>query len=349
MSNNRALRIGGACAFWGDSNQGVTQLVERGEVDVLVFDYLAELTMSLLAAARTRDPEMGYAGDFITAVAPHLKTIAARGIKLLSNAGGIHPQACARALAKAASAAGVSLHIAVIEGDDLLPAETTLRAADVRELDTGEPLPERLTSINAYLGAAPVVAALRAGADVVITGRCADSALALAALAHHFDWSFTDYDKLAAGSLVGHILECSTQTTGGLFSDWWRVPGWDDMGYPIATCEADGSFTVGKPAGTGGLVTPLSVAEQMLCEVGDPAQYLLPDVTADLTAVTLTQAGPDLVRVAGARGRAPTPHYKVSAIRPDGYRLATTLTSWASMPPRWGSARPRPSCNAAAA
>ena len=326
MTDPRPLRIGGACAFWGDSNHGVEQLVRHGAVDVLVFDYLAELTMSILASARVRNPDAGYATDFVVAVAPLLQTIAARGIKLLSNAGGINPQACARALRKAAEAAGVRLRIAVVEGDDLMPGLAAIRAAGVRDLDAGTPLPAQLTSLNAYLGAAPVVSALRAGADVVITGRCADSALALAALVHHFDWSFDDHDRLAAGSLVGHILECSTQATGGLFTDWWRVPGWDDMGFPIAECAADGSFVVSKPAGTGGLITPLSVGEQMLYEVTDPANYLLPDVNADFTAVTLSQEGPDAVRVRGARGRPPPPTCKVSGIWADGYRLATTLT-----------------------
>ncbi len=325
-SNNKTLRIGGACAFWGDSNHGVDQLIEHGNADVLVFDYLAELTLSIMASAKSRKPEMGYATDFVKAVGPHLKALAERRTVLLSNAGGMNPQACAQALRQAAQAAGVPLRIAVVEGDDLLPQREAVHAAGVREVFSDAPLPEGLTSMNAYLGAFPVVEALRRGADVVITGRCVDSALALAALIHHFGWGPQDYDKLAAGSLIGHILECTTQTTGGLFTDWWKVPGWDNMGYPVAECEADGSFVLSKPEGTGGLITPLVVSEQMLYEVTDPANYLLPDVTCDLTAVTLEQVGTNRVRIRGARGRAPTPTYKVSGTWLDGYRLSTTLT-----------------------
>ena len=320
------LRIGGASAFWGDSNEGVVQLVERGDVDVLVFDYLAELTMSIMAAARAKNPELGYATDFVAALVPVLARIRERGIKVLSNAGGINPQACARALRQAAQAAGVPLRIAVVEGDDLLPRQHEVQAAGVREMWTGAPMPAGLTSMNVYLGAFPVVAALERGADVVITGRCVDSALSLAALVHRFGWKADDWDRLAAGSLVGHILECTTQTTGGLYTDWWRVPGWDDMGYPIAECSADGAFLLSKPPGTGGLILPTVAAEQMLYEVTDPANYLLPDVACDFTGVTIEPAGENVVRIAGARGRAPTPTCKVSGTWIDGHRMSTTLT-----------------------
>lgn len=326
MSTRNTLRIGGASAFWGDSNEAVAQLVGRGEVDVLVFDYLAELTLSIMAAARARNPEMGYATDFVAALEPVLGEIARRGIKVLSNAGGINPQACARALRKAAEAAGVTLRIAVVEGDDLIAGYDEVRAAGIREMFSGAPLPAKFTSINAYLGAFPVAAALARGADVVITGRCVDSALSLAALVHRFGWQPTDFDRLAAGTLVGHILECSTQVTGGLYTDWWRVPGWSDMGYPIAECEADGSFVLSKPEGTGGLILPTVAAEQMLYEVTDPANYLMPDVSCDFTSVTIDPCGDNRVRIAGARGRAPTPHYKVSGTWVDGHRLSTTLT-----------------------
>ncbi len=324
--NSQNLRIGGASAFWGDSNRGVEQLVRHGNVDVLVFDYLAELTLSIMASAKSKNPEMGYATDFVTALTPVLKDIQQRGTKVLSNAGGMNAQSCAAALRKAADAAGVALKIAVIEGDDLLPVQAQIQAEGVREMFSGASMPGGFTSMNAYLGAFPIVEALRQGADVVITGRCADSALALAALVHHFGWTAQDYDRLSAGSLVGHILECTLQVTGGLYTDWWRVPGWDDMGYPIAECEASGEFVLSKPPGTGGLIEPLVVAEQMLYEVTDPANYLLPDVACDFTGVQLTQEGPNQVRVRGARGRAPTPTYKVSGTWLDGYRLSTTLT-----------------------
>jgi hypothetical protein len=325
-SGPSALRIGGASAFWGDSNAGVAQLVRGGDVDVLVFDYLAELTMSLLQRARSKDPGAGYAGDFIAAVTPMLAEIEQQGIKLLSNAGAMNPQACALALRKAADAAGVSLRIAVVQGDDLMPDHAAVAGAGIREMFSGAPFPASITSMNAYLGALPVSRALAMGADVVITGRCVDSALALGALMHHFGWSTNDYDRLAAGSLVGHILECTTQTTGGLYTDWWRVPGWENMGFPIAECHSDGSFYLGKPPGTGGLIEAAVVAEQMLYEIADPARYFLPDVTCDFTGVTIEQAGSNRVLLQGARGQAPTDTYKVSATMSDGYRLSTTLT-----------------------
>jgi hypothetical protein len=336
MASNPSLRIGGACAFWGDSNKAVEQLVRRGNVDVLVFDYLAELTLSIMASARAKNPELGYATDFITAVTPVLKEIKERKTVLLSNAGGMNPQSCARALRKAAAAAGVSLRIAVIEGDDLLPQQAEVQAAGVKEAFSEAPLPAVLSSMNAYLGAMPVVAALQSGAEVVITGRCVDSALALAALIHKFGWSATDYDRLAAGSLVGHILECTTQATGGLFTDWWKVRGWEDMGYPIAECEEDGSFVLSKPEGTGGLIQPLVVSEQMLYEITDPANYLLPDVRCDFTGVTISSVGENMVRLTGARGAAPTATYKVSATWLDGYRLSTTLTFVGANAPEMG-------------
>ncbi|GAA5235063.1 DUF1446 domain-containing protein [Verticiella sediminum] len=320
------MRIGGASAFWGDSNAGVAQLVRQGEIDVLVFDYLAELTMSLLQRARSKNPSSGYAGDFVAAVKPLLPEIAQRGIKLLSNAGGMNPQACAQALRQAAQDAGVALRIAVVQGDDLTPKHEAIVQAGVTEMGSGAPLPDTIASMNAYLGALPVMLALENGADVVITGRCVDSALSLGALAHHFGWRSDDYDRLAAGSLVGHILECTTQVTGGLFTDWWRVPGWENMGFPIAECAEDGSFVLTKPPGTGGLIEPAVVSEQMLYEIGDPARYLLPDVTCDFTGVSMEQVGPDRVRLSGARGRPPTDRYKVSATWSDGYRVSSTLT-----------------------
>ena len=294
---------------------------------MLVFDYLAELTMSLLQRARSKNPQAGYAGDFIDAVSPHLAQIAQRKIKLLSNAGGMNPQACADALQKAAAAANVKLRIAVVLGDDLMAMKDELIAAATTEMSSGAPFPAKVASMNAYLGALPIVEALRMGADVVITGRCVDSAVTLAALIHHFNWPETDYDLLAAGSLVGHILECSTQATGGLHTDWWHVAqGWDNMGFPVAQCDADGSFVLCKPPGTGGWITPASVTEQMLYEVGDPGRYVLPDVVCDLTGVTMTQAGDNQVRIRGARGSAPTGTYKVSATAANGFRLSSTLT-----------------------
>ncbi|MBU4611139.1 DUF1446 domain-containing protein [Achromobacter sp. GG226] len=322
-----SIRIGGASGFWGDSSVGAPQLVREGRIDFLVFDYLAELTMSLLAGARRRNPALGYATDFVdVAMRSVLSEVAAQGIRVISNAGGVNPQACAQALRALADEAGISLRIAVVEGDDVLAALPALRDEGVRNVQTGGDLPADVLTANAYLGALPIRAALDAGAQVVITGRCVDSAVTLGALMHAFDWTATDYDRLAQGSLAGHILECGCQATGGLFTDWRSVPGWDNIGYPIVECTADGSFVVTKPEGTGGLVSPATVGEQILYEIGDPARYLLPDVICDFTDVTLTQAGQDQVRVSGARGLAPTASYKVSATYLDGFRANARLS-----------------------
>jgi hypothetical protein len=320
------VRIGCASAFWGDTSAGAEQLVRRGDIDFLVFDYLAEITMSLLARARVRKPELGYVPDFIDALAPLLQEIKQRDLRIVSNAGGINPHAAAAALRGRAAEAGIALHIAVVTGDDLTDRTEEIRVAGVKEMFCGAPMPEKLTTMNAYLGAQPIATALDRGADVVITGRCVDSAVVLGPLVHAFGWSWTDYDRLAQGSLAGHLLECAAQVTGGLFTDWRDVPGWDDMGMPIAECGADGSFVVSKPSGTGGLVSPLSVGEQMLYEIGDPGSYILPEVVCDFRALTMTSCGPDQVRVAGAHGRAPTPTLKVSATWHDGYRVMGTLT-----------------------
>lgn len=316
---NKTIRIAGASGAWGDSPMAVPQLLGAG-VDYLMMDFLAEVTMSLLAKARLKDPAAGFPPDVIAYLKPHLATIARQGVKVVTNGGGVNPVACKEALEAACREQGVQLRIAAVEGDDLLPLAQALREEGVREWVSGAPLPERLLTANAYLGALPIAAALAAGADVVITGRCADSALALGILAHEFGWSWDDYDRLATGSLVGHFLECGPQVTGGVFTDWESVPGWHDIGYPIAECQADGRFAITKPEGTGGMVTPQTLAEQALYEVGDPAAYVLPDVVADFSELRLAQAGPDRVEVTGARGRAPTSQYKVSATWQDGYR-----------------------------
>ena len=322
----RPLRIGCAGGFWGDTEAGAAQLVRHGDIDVLVFDCLAEITMALLARARAKDPTAGYTPDFVRTVAALGSEIRDRGIRVLSNAGGINPGACADALRQALRAQGVDLKIAVVEGDDLSAQADALRAAGTTEMFSGAPMPARLLSINAYLGAQPLVAALAAGADIVITGRVVDSAVTLAPLVHAFGWAWDDWDRLALGSLAGHVIECGTQCTGGLFTDWEQVPGWDDMGFPVVECGADGqSFIVTKPPGTGGLVTPATVAEQVLYEIGDPRDYRLPDVRCDFTRVRLEADGPDRVRVSHALGRPAPPTLKVSATYADGWRLLGTL------------------------
>lgn len=314
------LRIGSASGFWGDTEFSAAQLIEHGNIDVLVFDYLAEITMSLLSRVKAKDPAQGYAPDFISTMRPLLKVLKARGIKVIANAGGVNPSACRAALVAAAQAEGVDLKIAAVLGNDLMPQVEALRSAQTTEMFSGAPFPQKVMSTNAYLGAFPIAAALSAGADIVVTGRCVDSAVTLGPLIHAFGWSSTDFDRLAQGSLAGHLIECGTQTTGGNYTDWESVPGWDDMGFPIAECRADGSFVVTKPEGTGGLVCPSTVGEQMLYEIGDPRAYILPDVVCDFTGVTLTQVGPDQVEVKGARGRAPTDQAKVSVTYADGFR-----------------------------
>jgi hypothetical protein len=323
----RVVRIGGASGFWGDSSVGAPQLVRHGDIDYLVFDYLAELTMSILASARLKNADLGYATDFVTVtIRTILREAVEKGIRIVSNAGGVNPQACATAVAAIAAEQGLQVRIGVVEGDDVMPLVPDLRSSDVREIQSNAFLPEQLVSANAYLGALPIKRALDEGADIVITGRCVDSAVTLGVLMHEFHWMASDYDRLAQGTVAGHILECGCQATGGLHTDWDKVPGWSNIGYPVATCRADGSFTVSKPPGTGGLVSAATVSEQLLYEIGDPRSYIVPDVICDLTQITITSSGQDEVDVRGARGRAPTPYYKVSSTYLDGFGCTAQMT-----------------------
>lgn len=323
-----SIRIGGASGYWGDAALATPQLLHRGAVDYLVYDYLAEVTMSIMARARAADGGKGYATDFVSAaMGPNLEAIAAQGVHVLANAGGVNPRSCAEALRREISDRGLALRVAVVTGDDL-----TARAAEFlsqREMFTGDefPPPESIASINAYLGAFPIAQALDAGADIVITGRCVDSAVTLAACIHAFGWQRDDLDLLAQGSLAGHILECGTQATGGNFTDWENVADTlDRAGYPIAEVTADGTFTVCKGDDTGGMVSVGTVGEQMLYEIGDPQAYVLPDVICDFSAVSLEQLDTDRVRVRGARGRGAPDSYKVCATWADGFRAGQLWT-----------------------
>ena len=327
MQTKKTVRIGGASGFWGDSAGAAPQLVQNNEVDYVVFDYLAELTMSILSAARLKNPQLGYATDFVTsAMKSILPQVASGQVKVVSNAGGMNPKACAQALHELASSLGYKLQIQVVLGDDLLSQVPEMASQNVQELQSGQALPAKLLSANAYLGALPIAKALDSGAQVVITGRCVDSAVTLGVLIHEFQWQAHDYDLLAQGSLAGHLIECGAQATGGLFTDWETVPDWANIAYPIIECDADGSFMVSKPQNTGGLVSVATLSEQLVYEIGDPAHYLLPDVIADFTQVRMLQAGPHRVRVQGASGRAPTDFYKVSATYLDGYKCSGQLT-----------------------
>ena len=324
----KSIRIGGASGYWGESAMATPQLLDAG-VDYLVYDYLAEITMSIMARAHARDPAAGVAGDFISAVLkPHARAIAAPGVKVIANAGGVNPQSCGDAARALIEEQGLDLRVAVITGDNLMAELDRIAAEAPSEMFTGAAFPEkdRIASINAYLGAFPIARALAEGVDIVITGRCVDSAVTLGACIHELVWTVSDHDLLASGSLAGHLLECGPQATGGNYTDWEDAGDIANIGYPIGTVSSDGSFTVTKPEGTGGCVTVGTVSEQMLYEIGDPQAYILPDVVCDFSQVAIEQLGPDKVHVSPARGYPPPDHYKTCLTYGEGYRGGTYVS-----------------------
>ncbi len=327
-----AVRIGNGCGFWGDNLDAPLMLTRAGRLNYLTLEYLAELTMSILAQQQQRDPEAGFAGDFLDILERLVPVLRQQpGLKIVSNAGGMNPWACAKKARAILAREGLTDRpVAAVTGDDLLPRLDSLLAAghEFTNLDTGEELAairSRLVSANAYLGAAGIVEALGRGAVVVITGRVADASLTVGPVVHEFGWSWSDWDRLSAATVAGHLIECGAQVTGGLWCNWRDAPRLADVGYPIADVSPDGSFLITKPEGTGGAVNLETVSEQLLYEVGDPARYLTPDVVADFTSVQLAEIGPDIVGVESVCGQPAPNSFKVSIAYRDGFTASGTL------------------------
>lgn len=326
------IRIGNACGFWGDSPAAPLRLAEQApDLDVLTLDYLAEVSMSILAKQRSRNPALGYPLDLldvIRSLIPLWKS--GRALKLITNGGGLNPLACAHAAASLLREAHCFMKIGVVTGDDVLPTlqDPALRSA-FTHLETAHPLGAAAGSLitaNAYLGAAPLVDALNAGAQILITGRVADPSLTVAPCIAHFGWSLDDFHRLAGVTVAGHLIECGAQVTGGISSHWLELPDNADIGYPIVEVSPDSSCVVTKPTGTGGQVSERTVKEQLLYELGDPAIYLSPDAVVSFLSLSVEDLGNDRVRVSGATGRAPTSTYKVSATYRAGWRAVGMLT-----------------------
>ena len=332
-TNDRIVRVASGQGFWGDSLDAPRQQAEGGPIDYLMLDYLAEVTMSILQKQKERDPAMGYARDFLGAIESVLPAITERGVRVVANAGGVNPESCARAVLAVAARRGATgkVRVGVVTGDDLLPRLDELLGSghELRHMESGAPLADvrdRVLSANAYIGSAPIVEALARGANVVVTGRSTDTALTMAPLRHEFGWGAEEWDRLAAGIIAGHILECGAQCSGGnCLHDWRSIPDLANVGYPIAEARADGSFVVTKHPGTGGRVSFHSVAEQLVYEMGDPHAYITPDVVADFTSIRLEEEGPDRVRVHGIRGRPATDKLKVSIAYRAGWKAVGTL------------------------
>jgi hypothetical protein len=332
MPRRDKVLVGNGQGFWGDSILGPVRLVREGPLDYLTLDYLAEVTMSILQKLRSRNPEAGYATDFVEMIDRVLPDLVKRDIKVVANAGGVNPRACMQSVMKVIRKHGFQgIGVGIVEGDDILPRldELIAEGEEFCNMDTGEPLArvrDRVTSANVYLSAFPIAEALDRGAQIVITGRSTDPGLVLGPLIHEFGWQRGDHDLLAAGTVAGHIVECGAQCTGGNLTDWRRVPDMARIGYPIVEARADGSFAITKHEGTGGIVDENAVAHQLAYEMGDPRAYLGPDVSADFTSFRMEADGRDRVRILGVRGRPPTDTYKVSISHEDGWKATGQLT-----------------------
>lgn len=331
------IRIASGQGFWGDQLDAPVRQVEGGPIDYLMLDYLAEVTMSIMQKQRARDPQAGYARDFVPLMGQILPRCVERNIRVTANAGGVNVEGCAEAVREVARGLGLSgkFRIGIVTGDDIMARidELLERGCELRNMETGEPLStvrDRIQSANAYLGAWPMVEALNRGAQIVITGRATDTGLTLAPMIHEFGWGASDWDLLSAGTIAGHIIECGAQCSGGNCQyDWRNVPDLANVGFPIVEASPDGTFIVTKHEGTGGWVNLPSVKEQLLYEMGDPREYITPDCVADFTTIQLEDAGRDRVRVFGIRGRPATEFLKVSISYSAGYKAVGTLVySW---------------------
>lgn len=325
------LKIANAAGFWGDQPGAAARLVaQQPDLDFLTLDFLAEVSLSIMAIMRAKDPSAGYARDFVDVVRSLARFWQEGGrTRIVTNAGGLDPLACGEAVRAELAKAGLArLKVAVVTGDDVL-AQIRTGGSGRRNLETGADLAEladRLVAANAYLGAQEVAAALRAGAHIVVTGRVADPSLTVGPCCAHFGWAVDDWHRLAGATVAGHLIECGTQACGGFSTDWLGVAGNHDIGFPVAEVSADGSCVLTKPAGTGGAVTVPTVKEQLLYEIGDPGNYLSPDVTVSFLTLKVEQVGADRVRISGATGRPPSSAYKVSAAYRDGYKAHGMLT-----------------------
>ena len=330
---SKIVRVGAGQGFWGDDIDAPRRQVEGGQLDYLMLDYLAEVTMSILQKQKERDPSLGYARDFIGAMESVMPAVTERGVKVIANAGGVNPPACGAAVKSVADKAGAKgkVKIGVVTGDDLLSRLDQLisQGHPLSNMDTGEALStvrDRVLSANAYIGSEPIVEALAQGANVVITGRSTDTALTMAPIRHEFGWGATQWDQLAAGIVAGHIIECGAQCSGGnCLYDWQSIPDLADVGYPLVEACSDGTFVVTKHPDTGGRVSVRTVTEQLVYEMGDPHSYITPDVIADFTTIRLSDDGADRVRVSGIKGRSPTDKLKVSIAYRAGFKAVGTL------------------------